>query len=304
MGRGAALSDRPLVSVVMNCYNGEKFLRQAVDSVIAQTWQNWELIFWDNQSTDASAEIFRSYGDPRLKYFYAPKHTFLYEARNYAIEKAGGDFYAFLDVDDWWAPDKLERQTPLFDDAEVGIVCGNYWVHNETKDRIWLARRSMPPQGRVLPELLRDYFVGLLTLMVRRSAFEALPYQFDPRYHVIGDLDLVVRLAATWKLGFVQQPIAHYRIHGSNETGRHRVRHIQELETWSLEMRGYPVVKDVFAKGDFDSRLTYIKVMHELLQNNKKIAFKLLWGTRWGGAKWRLLLAWALPAGILRKIKN
>ena len=66
-------TEEPLVSILMNCFNGEKFLREAVDSVLAQTYQNWEVIFWDNQSTDKSAEIFKSYSDPRLKYFYAPK---------------------------------------------------------------------------------------------------------------------------------------------------------------------------------------------------------------------------------------
>jgi len=81
------MKQEPLVSVVMNCYNGEKYLREAIESVLTQTCQNWEIIFWDNQSTDRSAEIFKSYADPRLKYFYAPKHTWLYEARNYAIEK-------------------------------------------------------------------------------------------------------------------------------------------------------------------------------------------------------------------------
>ena len=81
---------QPLVSVIMNCYDGEKYLTEAIDSVLAQTYQNWEIVFWDNQSTDRSAEIIKSYTDPRVKYFYAPKHTWLYEERNYAIEKASG----------------------------------------------------------------------------------------------------------------------------------------------------------------------------------------------------------------------
>ena len=69
------MTSKPLVSILMNCYNGEKFLREAIESVLAQTYNNWELIFWDNQSTDRSAEIFKSYFDKRLKYFYALKHT-------------------------------------------------------------------------------------------------------------------------------------------------------------------------------------------------------------------------------------
>ena len=64
------MTSKPLVSILMNCYNGEKFLREAIESIQSQTYHNWELIFWDNQSTDQSAEIFKSYVDRRLKYFY------------------------------------------------------------------------------------------------------------------------------------------------------------------------------------------------------------------------------------------
>ena len=298
------MSEQARISVVMNCYNGERFLRQAIESVIGQSWKNWELIFWDNQSTDLSAEIFRSYDDPRLKYFYAPTHTFLYEARNYALEKASGDFYAFLDVDDWWAADKLETQMPLFDDPEVGVVCGNYWVRNELKDRSWVARTHLAPQGWVVRDLLEDYFVSLLTLMVRKTAVDALDHPFDPRYHVIGDLDLVVRLSAKWKLAYVHEAIACYRIHGSNETGRHRARQIQELETWSGDMLEDESVGPVFRLGGFNSRLAYIKGMHELLQNNKRAAFGLLKNMRWGRLKWRLALALVLPLRLLQRVKN
>ena len=92
----------PLVSVIMNCFNGEQYLREAIDSVIAQTYQNWELIFYDNQSIDNSAEIFNSYKDSRFKYYYAKEHTNLFKARNIAIEESKADFFAFLDTDDLW----------------------------------------------------------------------------------------------------------------------------------------------------------------------------------------------------------
>ena len=95
---------KPLISVIVNCYNGGKYLQQALESVLAQTYTNWELIFWDNRSTDRSAEIFHRYSDSRLRYFLAPKHTRLYEARNYAIEQARAEFVAFLDVDDYPTP--------------------------------------------------------------------------------------------------------------------------------------------------------------------------------------------------------
>ena len=112
-------------------YNGEAYLYESIKSVLSQTYANWELIFWDNRSNDKSAEIFKSYNDKRFKYYYAPQHTLLCEARNEAIKKSSGEFIAFLDTDDFWEKDKLELQIPLFKDLDVGVVYGNLYVVNE-----------------------------------------------------------------------------------------------------------------------------------------------------------------------------
>ena len=64
-------NNQPLVSIIMNCYNGENFLHESIKSVLSQTYENWELIFWDNRSNDKSAEIFKNYNDKRFKYYYA-----------------------------------------------------------------------------------------------------------------------------------------------------------------------------------------------------------------------------------------
>ena len=143
------MKNEPLVSVIMNCFNGEEYLREAVNSVIKQNYENWEIIFWDNQSTDKSAEIFKSYKDKRLKYYYASSHSgILDEARNYALKKANGDFIAFLDVDDWWLPNKLEKQIPLFDDPDVGLVYGNSWLFFEKKKRKKFIKKKFYRQAR------------------------------------------------------------------------------------------------------------------------------------------------------------
>jgi glycosyltransferase involved in cell wall biosynthesis len=110
----------------MNCYNGETFLHESIKSVLSQTYENWELIFWDNRSEDKSAEIFKSFNDKRFKYYYASKHTLVSEARNEAIKRSSGEFIAFLDTDDLWEKDKLQLQIPLFEDPKVGVVYGFY----------------------------------------------------------------------------------------------------------------------------------------------------------------------------------
>ena len=94
--------NQPLVSIIVNCFNGELFLKDCISSIINQTYKNWEIIFWDNLSTDKSKEILKSFPDKRIKYFCTEKFTTLYEARNLAINKSSGDYIAFLDTDDWW----------------------------------------------------------------------------------------------------------------------------------------------------------------------------------------------------------
>lgn len=288
----------------MNCFNGAKYLNAAIDSVLTQSYTNWEIVFWDNQSTDGSADIVQSYPDRRIRYLYAPKHTLLSEARNCALQEARGELLAFLDVDDIWLPSKLELQTALFSDPDVGFACGNYWIENERKGQRQLAHRSALPGGRVLDELLKFYFVGLVTLVVRRAALETLAYPFDPRYHIIGDLDLVVRLSMTWKIASVQEPIAVYRLHGNNESTKHRGRHANELELWSGEMKEIEAIR-LSANAHFiRSHFAYIKAMNFIFLGDRMSAYRLLPELPWGQLKLRLCASLLLPGFIFRRVKN
>ena len=107
---------KPLVSVIVNCFNGEQYLHKALSSILSQTYKNWEIIFWDNQSSDNSKKIFSEFKDKRFKYYFSKEHTSLYKARNEAIKISNGDIIAFLDTDDWWDKNKLELQ--LFETEE------------------------------------------------------------------------------------------------------------------------------------------------------------------------------------------
>jgi len=118
----------PEVSVIMNCLNCAKFLREAIDSVYAQNYQDWEIILWDNASTDNSADIAKSY-DSKLRYFRGEHTIPLGYARNMALEKANGTYVAFLDCDDLWLPEKLETQIELLKkNPEVALVFSNSYV--------------------------------------------------------------------------------------------------------------------------------------------------------------------------------
>ena len=110
----------------MNYHNSEKYLKEAINSVYCQTYKNWEIIFWDNYSSDNSALIASQYDD-KLKYFRSDNFTPLYTARNFAIDQSKGDAIAFLDCDDIWLPDKLIRQVEVLSD-EYPLIYGGYEV--------------------------------------------------------------------------------------------------------------------------------------------------------------------------------
>ena len=165
------METKNLVSIIMNCHNGETFLREAIKSVLNQSYKKCELIFRDNNSTDKSAQIFKSFKDKRLKYFFRKRKVSLYESRNSAIKKAKGEFIAFLDADDLWCSNKLFLQKKKFKDPKVGLVYGKYLKINEYSllRRKQLITKKQLPEGYITNNLLKFYSVGLLTIMLRKK---------------------------------------------------------------------------------------------------------------------------------------
>lgn len=215
------ISDGSLVSIIMNCYNSETYLREAIDSILAQTYQNWELVFWDNQSTDDSAEIVQSYVDSRIKYHCSGSFTPLGEARNRAIKESSGELIAFLDCDDLWMPEKLAQQVPLFDAPNIGLVICDTYFFNEQGIQKQLYSNKKPPVGMVFREILGEYFISLETAVIRRNALDSLEHWFDSRFNAIEEYDLFVRLSYRWHLAYADVVLAKWRVHASSWTWSH-----------------------------------------------------------------------------------
>lgn len=208
----------PTVSVIMNCFNGEKYLREAIDSVYAQTYTDWEIVFWDNASADNSAEIAKSY-DNKLKYFRGEKTISLYAARSYAVDKARGKYIAILDCDDLWLPTKLEEQIPLFErDEKVGLVYSDSLLFNRKGKRKRLFEFKKPQKGNVFSKLLFDGFIYTPTVVIRKKTFEDLNISFDKRFKMMGDYDVYLRISHKWKVDYVDKPLARYRVHSNSTT--------------------------------------------------------------------------------------
>lgn len=119
---------QPLVSIIMPCYNAERFIAQSIESVISQTYQNWELLITDDCSTDKSTGIVESFckKDNRIILIKSEKHQGIAPTRNMSIEQAKGRFVAFLDNDDLWTYDKLEKQVDFMLKHKIGFSYTNY----------------------------------------------------------------------------------------------------------------------------------------------------------------------------------
>jgi glycosyltransferase involved in cell wall biosynthesis len=294
----------PLVSIIVNCFNGEKFLGAALDSIVSQTYQNWEVIFWDNQSTDQSANIFIGYCDDRFRYFYAPSHTVLYEARNSAVDQARGNYVAFLDVDDLWSSLKLARQIPLFQDSGVGLVACKSWLLNENSNARKKMHENDLPTGWVLSQLVEKYFLVLSSLVVRKSAFYSMENGFDATLNVLGDMDFFIRLAINWKLDCLQDELAVYRLHGDNMGQNLRETHAREYKKVVKKFRDSEFINKLPELDNLENELIYVEGQRYVIKRNIKMAIKSVNSLPYGKLKIKLIILLVVPRPLLRWLRG
>ena len=227
--------NKPLVSVVVNCHNGEKFLKTCIKSVLDQTYKNWEIVFWDNKSTDQSAKIVKSFKDKRIKYFKSNKFEKLYRTRNLAIKKSKGKYICFLDTDDFWSKNKLSSQINLIKRKNYNIIYTNFTIKNENTEKCYLPYKKKLPEGFITQDLLNQYCIGILTIMIDKKIFKK--YKFNERYDVIGDFDLFLKLSKEYEILAIQKPLATFRVHEKNFSSKNIELYLDELTYWLKKNR-------------------------------------------------------------------
>ncbi len=208
------MSVSPLVSVVVANYNYGRFLPEALESVLAQTYENVEVTVVDDGSTDESREVLRRY-ESRVRVI-SQENQGVSAARNRGIAESTGTLIAFLDSDDVWLEDKLARQVELFDDDSVRMVyTGLRYVDIDGRDLGTMLDGSC---GDVLEELalLRGPGVPATgsTAVIRRSALEKVGL-FDESLSTSADWDMWRRIACHYSIELVREPLVLYRQHES-----------------------------------------------------------------------------------------
>jgi glycosyltransferase involved in cell wall biosynthesis len=213
----------PKVSVVIASYNYGRFLPHAIDSAIAQTYGNVEVVLVDDGSTDETPEVIKPYSQKSLIKYVRIENSGQAVAKNTGIRNATGEFIAFLDADDMWDVSKLERQMLHFTRENVGVVyCSANDIDTEgnfkPKDPI-TSRYSLPRTGNILKYLVLDNFIPFSSAVVRKTCFEKLGV-FDESLKMGIDWDLWLRLSLHYEFVFVDSPLLHYRVGHSDQMSK------------------------------------------------------------------------------------
>jgi glycosyltransferase involved in cell wall biosynthesis len=200
------------VSVIMPAYNAEKYLAQSVESALSQTVDNIEIIIVDDGSSDNTLHIANSFGAPVT--VYSRENGGAAAARNFGVEKANGEWVAFLDADDLWEPNKLELQ--------LESVHGFSWSHTDSifigdgHDGSVRASDLTPKYaGKVIPKLVVNNFVGTSTVLMKKDVYLKVG-GFDESLRALQDWDFWLRLAAQYDLAYVPEVLAQYRVHAAS----------------------------------------------------------------------------------------
>ena len=228
----------PSVTIIMNVRNGADTLEEAIESALAQTFSNWELVVWDDCSTDRSAEIVRRFTDPRIRYLLAPADVPLGKARDQAIRMARGEWLAFLDQDDVWLPRKLELQLALAAGRdEVALLYGrtlSFSAHLGEREYDKKHEYQPLPEGDIFMSLIVDCcYIAMSSAMIRKSAVEELGGIPD-EIQLTPDYFLYLGVSRRHEARAVQQVVCRYRLH---ETSLSRVarRRMHEEILWLVD---------------------------------------------------------------------
>lgn len=203
-----------LVSVLLTCYNGERWIAQTLQSVCAQTYPDWELIVVNDGSTDGSQAVIDRFMDLRIRRRIQQAHCGIPGARNRGLREALGAFVSVLDQDDLWHPHRLAQQIAYLNaNPEVGVVYTNA-DHIDTEGRVIGVRYRTPPGAGWLLEtfLRRGLAVPIGTILARRECLTAVG-PFNERLYGCDDYDLLVRLASRFRFGYLDECLTQLRYH-------------------------------------------------------------------------------------------
>lgn len=242
------------ISVIIPTYNREKSIARAVRSILAQTYRNYEVLIVDDGSTDSTRKIVESFGDDRIRYIYLEENSGVSHARNVGIQMAECDYIAFLDSDDEWLPEKLEKQMEMMRQMpeNVGLVyCRMSGMRPDGGvsfcPNLGIAKEAL--EGNMFPFLLKENVISPQAVLIRRKCLKQSG-GFDESLTCIEDWELFLRISQCWQITFMEETLV--RVHVSetsvsqNISGYLKTRCYMISKYWRL-MEEYQILESVMA---------------------------------------------------------
>lgn len=223
----------PLISIIINCHNGSKYLNDCLKSVYSQTYVNYEVIFFDNNSNDNSKNIFFKFKQSKDKYFFSEKLLNLGDARKQAVNLSSGGYVAFIDVDDIWHPKKIEKQFSYMLSKNAYLSFSNVNLLDENKSRLGKSNIQLNEVSR--ENLLKKYQIYMPSVIIKKTENNFLP---DLCY--CPDFLLFMTYIFKFKYVFIEDYLATYRYHSnsySNKIGK--AQFLEELITFANIKRNF-----------------------------------------------------------------
>ncbi|MBA4190998.1 MAG: family 2 glycosyl transferase [Planctomycetaceae bacterium] len=283
----------PNVSIVMAAKNYARFLPMAVESVLAQTFTDWELVIVDDGSTDNTPAVVRPFlADSRIRYFRSDKLGQT-RAKNLGLRLSRGEFVAFIDADDAWSPTKLDKQLAVFrEKPDVGVVFCRRSLIDEQSRPIPAKPAPTPPRGRVLDKLFVQNFVCFSTAVARREVFSQVG-AFDPQWDLAIDFDLWLRVAKHHAFDYVDEELVQYRTGHGNLSKKLLDRVDTAFSIMHRAENRYGVAEQVPAGRVAEAYASTCRTLGYVLRNSEPVT----------AAKWYLrALRW--PAGRVLSVKG
>lgn len=288
------------ISVIVNCHNGEKYLNKCISSILDQKYQNFEIIFYDNFSSDNSKNIVKNFNDIRIKYFFSDRKLSLYEARNNAIRFSSGEIIAFLDVDDWWHETYLSSRANEFDNENYDYYYSNVYMFYEKKKVYKKYKNYSLPKGKIFNLLAKDYFIIISGLMLKKKLFNQVGY-FNHNFNIIGDFDLVMKISKSFIAHSINEPLIYYRYHNNNFSKQNSEMFFNEFQEWYVDK--IKSNDEYFNKNvvHFKKKLISLEIINLLINKNKNFyLFKKILMYPDLQKKIKYLIAFFIPKKIIR----
>ncbi len=201
-------SNNPEVSVIIPTYNRAHLIKRAIQSVLNQTYQNFEIIVVDDGSVDNTEEVVKNFNNQKIRYIRYNENKGVAAARNTGIKATRGDYIAFQDSDDEWFPNKLERQMEVFKNVspEVGVVYTGTWrIRNN--ERIYLPLfTGKQREGNICKELKENFVMPAPAAIVKKECFNRVG-MFEERLPRLVDWELWLRISKYYEFKYISEPL-------------------------------------------------------------------------------------------------